>query len=126
MSTPVSVTRLESKSHDAPDEVRSPDKARIDIVRMEGFTIGRFTFQPGWRWSESIKPVVGTDACQNSHVGYAVSGTLTIRMDDGTERTIRPGESYTIPPGHDAWVVGDEPAVVIEVMSAEQFAKPDA
>jgi len=126
MSTPVSVSRLESKSHDAPDEVRSPKNARIDIVRLDGFTIGRFTFQPGWRWSESIKPVVGTDSCQNSHVGYAISGTLTIQLTDGTELTIRPGESYTIPPGPDAWVVGNEPVVVIEVMSAEQFAKPSA
>ena len=124
MSMPVAVTRLEAKSHDAPDEVRSPAKTRIDVVRLEGFTIGRFTFAPGWRWSECIKPVVGTDACQNSHVGYAVSGRIRIRMADGSEQVIETGDSYTIPPGHDAWVDGDEPFVAIEVMSAEQFGKP--
>jgi quercetin dioxygenase-like cupin family protein len=124
MSTPVSVTRLESKSHATPDETRAPAKTRIEVVRLEGFTIGRFNFEPGWRWSECIKPVAGTESCQASHVGYVVSGAITIRLNDGTERTIRAGDSYTIPPGHDAWVNGPEPFVAIEVMSAEQFAKP--
>jgi quercetin dioxygenase-like cupin family protein len=123
MSTPVTVAKLEVKSHDSPDEVRSPEKTRIEIVRLEGFTIGRFNFAPGWRWSECIKPVAHTDSCQNSHVGYAVSGRLTVRLQDGTESSIAPGQSYTIPPGHDAWVEGDEPFVGIEVMSAEQYAK---
>jgi quercetin dioxygenase-like cupin family protein len=126
LETPVSVHRFEVKSHDTPDETRTPNKTRVDVVRLEGFTIGRFTFEPGWRWSECIKPVVGTDSCQVSHVGYAVSGQATIRLADGTEQTIRPGQSYTIPPGHDAWVEGDEPFVAIEVMSAEQFAKPQS
>jgi hypothetical protein len=93
------------------------------IVRL---SIGRATFQPGWRRSESLKPVVGTESCRVSHVGYAVSGRIRIRLDDGTERTISAGDSYTIPPGHDGWVVGEEPFVGIEVMSAEQFAKPHA
>src|SRR3954470_9581698 len=120
----MSVTRLESKSHATPDETRAPAKTRIEVVRLEGFTLGRFNFEPGWRWSECIKPVAGTDSCQASHVGYLVTGTLTIRLNDGTEQTIRAGESYTIPPGHDAWVVGADPVVALEVMSAEQFAKP--
>lgn len=126
MSIPMSVTRLESKSHAVPDETRSPAKTRIEVVRLEGFTIGRFNFEPGWRWSECIKPVAGTDSCQLSHVGYVVSGALTIRLEDGTERTLRAGESYTIPPGHDAWVDGPEPFVGIEVMSADQFAIPQS
>jgi quercetin dioxygenase-like cupin family protein len=124
MSTPVAVTKFTSKSHSSPDEVRTPDKSRVEIVRMEGFTIGRFTFEPGWRWSECIKPVVKTDSCQVSHVGYIVSGRLTVRMNDGTQKTVGAGESYTIPPGHDAWVEGNERFVGIEVMSAEQYAKP--
>jgi quercetin dioxygenase-like cupin family protein len=86
--------------------------------------MGRFNFEPGWRWSECVKPVVKTDHCQVSHVGYAVSGQLTVRMTDGTEKTIAAGESYTIPPGHDAWVEGAEPYVGIEVMSADVYAKP--
>lgn len=120
----VSVAKLETKSHDQADEVRTPDKTRVEVVRLDGFTLGRFTMQPGWRWSQCIKHVVKTDSCQNSHVGYAVSGRLTVVAKDGAKIAIAPGDSYTIPPGHDAWVEGNEPFVCIEVMSAEQFAKP--
>ena len=123
MVTPVAVNAFERKSHESPDERRTPPNTQVDIVRLEGFTLGRFTFQPGWRWSEHIKPIVGGERCQLSHVGYAVSGRITIRLPDGREETIRPGESYTIPAVHDGWVVGDEPFVGIELMSAEQFAK---
>jgi quercetin dioxygenase-like cupin family protein len=124
MGAAVAVTKFEVKSHAAPDEVRAPAKTRVEVVQLEGFTIGRFNFEPGWRWSECIKPVVKTDHCQASHVGYAVSGCLTVRMKDGTEKTINAGDSYTIPPGHEAWVEGDQPFVGIEVMSADTYAKP--
>ena len=124
MGPPVSVSSFEVKSHDAPDETRTPDKTRIEVVRLAGYTLGRFNFAPGWRWSECIKPVVGTTSCQHAHVGYAVSGRLTVQLDDGTEKSICAGESYTIPPGHDAWIEGREPFVGIEVLSAEQYAKP--
>jgi quercetin dioxygenase-like cupin family protein len=123
MATPVSVTKFESRSHGTPDEVRTPSKTRVEVVRLEGFTFGRFTLEPGWRWSECIKPVVKTDSCQVSHAGYLVSGRITVRMGDGAQKTISAGDSYTIPPGHDAWVEGSQPAVAIEVLSAEQFAK---
>ena len=83
MATPVAVSNFESKSHSSPDEVRTPDKTRVEIVRLKGFTIGRFTFEPGWRWSNCIKPVVKTHVCQLSHVGYAVSGRLIVRLEDG-------------------------------------------
>jgi quercetin dioxygenase-like cupin family protein len=124
MSTPVSVTKLETKKLDSPDEVRTPNKTRVEIVRMEGFTLGRFNLEPGWRWSECIKPVVKTEMCQVSHLGYAVSGRITVQMKDGTKKTISAGESYSIPPGHDAWVEGNERFVALEVLSAEQYAKP--
>ena len=124
MEKPVTVAKLEAKSHSSPDEVRSPAKTRVEVVRLEGFTLGRFNFEPGWRWSECVKPVVKTESCQASHVGYAVSGRITVRMKDGTQKTIVAGQSYTIPPGHDAWVDGNETFVGIEVMSAEQYAKP--
>ena len=124
MSNSVAVTKLEAKSHSTPDEVRTPNKTRVEVVQLEGFTIGRFRFEPGWRWSECIKPVVKTDQCQLSHVGYAVSGRIAVRMKDGATKTISAGESYTIPPGHDAWVEGDQPFVGIEVMSADVYAKP--
>lgn len=119
----MSVTAFEAKSHATPDEVRTPNKTRVEVVRLPGFTLGRLNLEPGWRWSECIKPVVGTDSCQVSHVGYAVSGRLTVRLNDGKQMTFEPGMSYTIPPGHDAWVEGNERFVCIEVMSAEQYAK---
>jgi hypothetical protein len=120
----LAVTKLEAKSHGTPDEIRKPDKTQVEVVRLDGFTLGRYTMEPGWRWSQCIKPIVKTDLCQLSHVGYAVSGSITIQMNDGTKKTIKAGESYTIPPGHDAWVDGKDSFVGIEVMSAEQFAKP--
>ena len=123
MISTVEVTKLKVKSHATPDEVRTPDKTRVEIVRLEEATLGRFAFQPGWRWSECIRPVVKTDTCQLSHVGYAISGSITVKLKDGTQQTIRGGDSYTIPPGHDAWVDGKEPFVGIELMSAEQYAK---
>jgi len=123
MATPVAVTKFQVKSHSSPDEVRSPSRTRVEVVQFDGFTIGRFNLEPGWRWSECIKPVVKTDHCQVSHVGYAVSGRITVRMKDGTAKTISAGESYTIPPGHDAWVEGNQPFVGIEVMSADVYAK---
>jgi quercetin dioxygenase-like cupin family protein len=124
MTNPVAVNKFEVKSHETPDETRTPSKTKIEVVKLEGFTIGRFNFEPGWRWSECIKPVVGTDSCQASHVGYAVSGQIKVRLNDGSEQSIVAGQSYTIPPGHDAWVEGNEGFVGIEVMSADQYAKP--
>jgi hypothetical protein len=126
MSEPVSVSKLQAKSHDTPDETRAPDKTRVEVVRLEGYTLGRLNLAPGWRWSECIKPVAGTDSCQVSHVGYMVSGQITVQMSDGSSQVVRAGDSYTIPPGHDAWVNGNEPAIAIEVLSAEQFAKPQS
>jgi quercetin dioxygenase-like cupin family protein len=123
MSNGMNIDHLEAKSHDTPDEVRTPNKTRVELVRLPGFTLGRFKLQPGWRWSECVKPVVGTDTCQVPHVGHVVSGCITVRMNDGSQKTIEQGMSYTIPPGHDAWVEGNEPFVCIEVMSAEQYAK---
>ena len=123
MSNPVSVSKFEVKSHDKADELRTPSKTRVEVLRLDGYTMGRFSFQPGWRWSECIKPVVHTESCQNSHVGYVVSGRLTV-VANGAKKNLNPGDSYTIPPGHDAWVEGDEPFVCIEVLSAESFAKP--
>jgi hypothetical protein len=105
---------------DTPDETRTLEKTRVELVRLAGTTLGRFTFQPGWRWSECVKPVVGTDSCQVHHVGYAVAGRLT----GGDQARIKAGDSYEIPPGHDAWVEGQEAFVAIEVQSAQDYAKP--
>ena len=118
------VRALEAKSFDEPDERRRPPKTAVDVVNIGDTTLGRFTFEPGWRWSETIKTVVHTDSCQVNHVGICAAGTLTVQMDDGTRTTLSAGLAYTIPAGHDAWVEGDEPFVGYEIMSAATFAKP--
>ena len=112
-----------AKSFDTPDETRTPPNTRVDVVKIGGTTAGRFTFQPGWRWSESIKPTAGTDSCQSHHVGAILSGQLHIVHTDGTEADARAGDAYVVEPGHDAWVVGDEPVVALEFQSAESYAK---
>ena len=111
---------------ESPDEVRSPDKTKVDVVRMgAGATAARLTLQPGWRWSECIKPVAGTDSCQVRHVGIVQSGAMHVVHDDGTEEDLGPGEAYVIEPGHNAWVVGDEPFIGFEFesRSAEEDAR---
>ena len=116
---------VESGDFDSPDETRTPDKTQVAVVRMGATTAARLTFEPGWRWSECIKPVVGTESCQVRHVGIVQSGRMGIRHDDGTEVEIGPGKPYVIEPGHDAWVLGDEQFVGFEFESkaAEEYAK---
>jgi hypothetical protein len=98
MAAAMQVNRCQTKSHDKPDEVRAPDQTRVEVVRLQGYTIGRLIFQPGWRWSQCVNPVVHTGSCQVAHVGYSVSGRVTVRMNDGTQTTTGPGTSHTIPP----------------------------
>ena len=114
------------RSFESPDEVRTPDKTRLEVVDLGGVKAGRATFQPGWRWSECIKPVVGGDSCQAHHVGVIVSGKLHVVHNDGTAGDAGPGDAYIIEPGHDAWVVGNEPVVAFEFDSstAQNYAKP--
>ena len=114
---------LEGRDFSSPDETRTPDKTKIELVNLAGGQIGRYTFQPGWRWSECIKPVVHTDSCQVEHVGYVVSGHLHLKHDDGTEQDFGPGMVYRIAPGHDAWNAGSEPFVAIEFQGAANFAR---
>ena len=116
---------VQARAFDSPDETRAPDKTRVEVVRLADVTAARLTLQPGWRWSECIKPVVGTDSCQLRHIGVVHSGRMHVIHDDGTEIEIGPGEAYVIEPGHDAHVVGDEPLVGFEFESrtAEEFAR---
>jgi hypothetical protein len=116
---------VETRDFDTPDETRTPDKTKVDVVRMSGTTAARFAFEPGWKWSECIKPVVGTESCQVRHVGFVQSGRMHLVHEDGTEVEVGPGEAYVIEPGHDAWVVGDERFVGFEFesRSAEEYAK---
>ena len=116
---------VEARSFDSPDETRTPDKTTVEVVRIGAATVGRMRLEPGWRWSECIKPVVGGDSCQMHHVGLLQSGAMRVAHNDGTEQVISAGQAYIIEPGHDAWVVGDEPVVGFEFESqtAEVFAK---
>jgi hypothetical protein len=119
------VAGVESRAFDTPDETRSPDKTQVDVVRMGATSAARLTFEPGWRWSECVKPVAGTESCQVRHVGVVQSGRMAVEHEDGTELEIGPGEAYVIEPGHDAWVLGDERFVGFEFesRSAEEYAK---
>ena len=116
---------VEARDFDSPDETLAPDKTKMEIVRMGGTTVGRMQLEPGWRWSECIKPVVGGEACQKHHVGLLQSGTMRVAHEDGTEQEISAGQAYVIEPGHDAWVVGNEPVVGFEFESrtAEEYAR---
>jgi hypothetical protein len=117
---------MEKKTLDTPDEVRTFDKGRVEVATVGTVTFGRASFQPGWKWSESVKPIVKTEYCEAPHVQYHVSGRLRVRMADGSEQEFGPGDVGVIPSGHDAWVVGDEPAVVIDISGMTRYAKPAA
>ena len=119
--------RLQRKSFTTPDQVRKFATGQINIVTLDEMAIGRFVFQPGWRWSKDVKPIAGTNSCQHRHLGYTISGSLEVRMDDGTNLVIGPNEAYEIPPGHDAWVAGDEAWNSIEFASAHAYGlSPEA
>lgn len=109
------------KSFDAPDEVREFDKARIELITIGGGVVGRLTVEPGWRWSTHMKPVAGTDSCEAPHFQYVIQGTMHVVMDDGQELDVGPGEVTVLPPGHDAWVTGDEPVVAVDWAGASRW-----
>ena len=115
---------FQQKSLGSPDETRTFENGEVGVVTLGDFTASRLVLEPGWRWSENVKPIAGTDSCQVLHTGYHVSGRLHVRMEDGTEKEFGPGDAYVIPPGHDAWVVGDEPVVSVDMsrVTAEQYA----
>lgn len=114
----------EQRSFDSPDEVREFPLGRVEIVRIGGGEVGRLTIEPGWRWSEHIKPVAGTELCEAPHFQYVLSGRVAVRMADGQELELGPGDVNVLPPGHDAWVVGDETAVAIDWGGAHVWGKP--
>lgn len=111
------------KGFQAPDEVREFPNGHADILVIGEDEVGRLVFEPGWRWSNDLKPIAKTESCEAPHFQYHVSGQLAIRMDDGTEFVAGPGDVTSLPSGHDAWVVGDEPVVVIDWFGATDYAK---
>jgi uncharacterized cupin superfamily protein len=115
---------LEIKSFDSPDETRPFEgKGQADVVNVAGQTIGKGTFEPGWRWSENVKPIAQTDSCEVAHLGYVLSGRMKIFMDDGSESEVGPNQVFAIPRGHDAEVVGDEPCVMVDFGEFGEYAK---
>jgi hypothetical protein len=116
------VEKSEVKNFERPDEIREFPRGRLELVKMAGVTVGRAKLEPGWRWSESVKPIVNTDSCEAAHFQYHLSGVLRVRMDDGTEFECRAGDVCLIPPGHDAWVVGDEPVEVVDFQGMSTYA----
>ncbi|MCX4691405.1 cupin domain-containing protein [Streptomyces sp. NBC_01408] len=117
---------LVSKNFDKPDETRpfEDGKGRLDLVETGGGSVGRAVFEPGWKWSEHIKPLAGTDSCESAHTGYVVSGHMKVVMNDGDSAEIGPGDFIQIAPGHDAWVLGDERCVVLDWTGYDTYAKP--
>ena len=114
----------EHKSFQTPDEVRDFPHGSASILNIGGGSVGRLVFQPGWRWSTDVKPIAQTASCEAPHFQYHVSGKLGIRMDDGTEIVAGPGDITSLPRGHDAWVIGDEPVVVVDWYGASSYARP--
>ncbi len=117
------MAQMQKKSMTAPDETRKFDKGRMDITVVGDTSIGRMMLEPGWKWSTSVKPIVKTDSCLVAHTMYVISGKMKVKMDDGTEQEFGPGDTGTVPPGHDAWVVGNESFVGIDFTGAKTYAK---
>jgi len=115
--------KADLKKFAKPDEVREFPKGRLELVKVGGATVGRAVFEPGWRWAESVQPLVKTRSCEAPHFQYHVSGVLRIRMDDGTEFDCKPGDVSLLPSGHDAWVIGSEPAIVVDFQGMIDYAK---
>jgi hypothetical protein len=115
--------KAEMKSFGKPDETREFPKGKVELIKINGVTIGKATFQPGWKWSESVQPLAKTKSCEAPHFQYHVSGVLKIKMDDGSILECRAGDVSYLPSGHDAWVVGSEPVVVIDFHGMTEYAK---
>jgi hypothetical protein len=116
--------KMMKKSLSRPEETREFDKGRVELVTVNDVTFGRGTLQPGWKWSTCVKPLAKTHSCEATHLQYHVSGRLRVVMDDGSEAEFGPGDVSYLPSGHDAWVVGNEPAVVVDISGMRNYAKP--
>jgi mannose-6-phosphate isomerase-like protein (cupin superfamily) len=118
-------TSIQRQNLDSPDETRTFDQGELQTVTLGDFKVARAVLQPGWKWSEHVKPIAQTDSCQVHHTGYVVSGRMKVVMDDGSETEIGPGDAYVIRPGHDAWVISDEAFVGVDISTemVEKFAK---
>jgi len=114
---------MEVKGFVKPEETRKFAKGKLELVKIGGGIVGRAEFQPGWRWSTSVKPLAKTDSCEEPHFMYHLSGTMRIKMDDGTTKDVKAGEIAFVPAGHDSWVVGKEPVVLVDFQGMVDYAK---
>lgn len=114
---------LEKKSFANPDETRKFEKGHVQLVNLSDGAVGAFRFEPGWKWSDHVKPIAGTESCQAPHHSYQITGTLHVVMSDGSEFDVGPGEVAIIPPGHDAWVVGNEAVTGIDWAGMANYAR---
>jgi hypothetical protein len=119
----VNASTMQRHGMDKPDEVRNLPKTRVEVFNLGGKSVMRVNFEPGWKWSECVKPTVGTDLCQVDHFGYVISGRCTTVMADGTKMEMKGGDLMSIPAGHDAWVEGDEPFVCLDFVGALKYGK---
>ena len=119
------MARMKKMSLDAPEEVRpfAEGTGKLELVNVAEGAVGRATFEPEWQWSKHVKPIAKTDSCQSAHLAYYISGRMKVVMDDGEEAEFGPGDFASIPPGHDAWIVGDEPCVIIDWQGFADYAK---
>jgi hypothetical protein len=117
------MARAEHSTFASPNEVRTFEKGRLELIKIGGGVVGRLTLEPGWRWSKHVKPIAGTEWCEAPHFQYQVSGKMHVKMTDGTEFDLGPGEVSALPQGHDAWVLGNEPVVLIDWAGASNYAK---
>ena len=117
------VERVEKKNFSKPDEVRTFEKGKVELVTVGDVTFGKATFQPGWKWSTCVKPIAKTHLCEAPHLQFQLSGRMRVQMEDGSEFETVAGDVVTIPPGHDAWVVGNEPVVGIDISGMKEYAK---
>jgi quercetin dioxygenase-like cupin family protein len=118
--------KMERKSLSKPDEARpfKDGKGMVEVITVGDHTFGRGIFEPGWRWSEHVKPIVGTPSCQAAHTGVVLEGRMAVKMNDGTQMEYGPGDAFFMPPGHDAWIVGDKRCVLIDFTGVAKYAKP--
>jgi hypothetical protein len=115
----------EARGFDAPKETRQfKNHGRVELVELQGGMAGRGTFEPGWKWSEDVKPIAGTESCQASHTGYVISGAMHVAFDDGSAVDVKTGDVFFMPSGHDAWTVGSEPCVLVDFSGVKDYAKP--
>ena len=118
------MSTMQKKSLAAPDETRTFDKGRLELVTLGGVTFGRGTFEPGWKWSTSVKPLVKTASCEAPHLQYHLAGRLHVVMDDGSAAEFGPGDVSLLPPGHDAWIEGNETCELVDFVGFADYAKP--